>query len=214
MKLYTYFRSSAAYRARIALNLKAVQYELVNVDLRSFASDQHKTGYRAVNPQGLVPALAIGETTIAQSLAIIEYLEEAYPEPPLLPRSPVDRARVRAMALAVACDMHPLNNLRVLNYLRSPLGHDEDTVNAWYRHWIAVGFSGLEQEARRASSDGRHMFGSTVTIADVCIVPQMYNARRFKCDVEPYPTLRGICAHLETLPAFTQAAPEAQPGAR
>ncbi|MDB6106860.1 MAG: maiA, partial [Gammaproteobacteria bacterium] len=142
-----------------------------------------------------------------------EYLDEVHPEPPLMPRSPVDRARVRAMALAVACDMHPLNNLRVLNHLRSPLGHDEDTVNAWYRHWIAVGFSGLEQEARRASGDGRHMFGSTVTIADIYIVPQMYNARRFKCDLTPYPTLRGICAYLEALPAFAKAAPEGQPDA-
>jgi maleylpyruvate isomerase len=211
MKLYTYFRSSAAYRTRIAFNLKGVDVEKVEVDLRGPVSDQHKPEYRALNPQGLVPALAVGDTTVAQSLAIIEYLEETYPEPPLLPRSPVDRARVRAMALAVACDMHPLNNLRVLNYLRSPLGHDEDTVNAWYRHWIAAGFSALEQEAKRAG-DGRHMFGSSVTMADVCIVPQMYNARRFKCDVEPYPTLRAVCAHLETLPAFARAAPEAQPG--
>jgi maleylacetoacetate isomerase len=213
MKLYTYFRSSAAYRTRIAFNLKGIQCETVNVDLRTPASDQHKPEYRAVNPQGLVPAVVVEDTPVAQSLAIIEYLDEAYPDPPLLPRSPVDRARVRAMALAVACDMHPLNNLRVLNYLRSPLGHDEDTVNAWYRHWIAVGFSGLEQDARRATGDGRYMFGSTVTIADICIVPQMYNARRFKCDIDPYPTLRSICAHLETLPAFATAAPEVQPGA-
>jgi maleylacetoacetate isomerase len=213
MKLYTYFRSSAAYRTRIAFNLKGIQCETANVDLRTPASDQHKPEYRAVNPQGLVPAVIVEDTTVAQSLAIIEYLDEVYPEPPLLPRSAVERARVRAMALAVACDMHPLNNLRVLNYLRSPLGHDEDTVNAWYRHWIAVGFSGLEQEARRATADGRYMFGSNVTIADICIVPQMYNARRFKCDIDPYPTLRSICAHLETLPAFAKAAPEAQPGA-
>lgn len=210
MKLYTYFRSSASYRARIAFNLKGVQCETVEVDLRTDASDQLKPEYRTMNPQGLVPALVIADTTVAQSLAIIEYLDEVYPEPPLLPRSPVDRARVRAMALAVACDMHPLNNLRVLNYLRSPLGHDGDTVNAWYRHWIAAGFSGLEQEARRASHDGHFMFGSSVTIADIYIVPQMYNARRFKCDLEPYPTLRGICAHLESLPEFAKAAPEAQ----
>jgi maleylpyruvate isomerase len=210
MKLYTYFRSSAAFRTRIAINLKGVQCETVEVDLRAAASDQVKPEYRAVNPQGLVPALVIEDTTVAQSLAIIEYLDEAYPEPPLLPRAPVDRARVRAMALAVACDMHPLNNLRILNYLRSQLGHDEDTVNAWYRHWIAVGFSGLEQEARRASRDGHYMFGSAVTIADIYIVPQMYNARRFKCDIEPYPTLRSICAHLESLPAFAKAVPEAQ----
>lgn len=212
MKLYSYFRSSAAFRVRIALNLKGIAFETVPVDLLA-AADQHKPQYRAVNPQGLVPALMAEGTTIAQSLAIIEYLDEMNPEPPLLPRSPIDRARVRAMALAVACDVHPLNNLRVLNYLRSPLGHDEDTVSAWYRHWVAEGFRGLEQEARRTSGDGRHMFGSSVTIADVYIVPQMYNARRFKCDVEPYPTLRGICAHLETLPAFAKATPEAQPDA-
>jgi maleylacetoacetate isomerase len=211
MKLYNYFRSSAAFRTRIAFNLKGVVCDTVEVDLRTDASDQLKPEYQAVNPQGLVPALVIEDTTVAQSLAIIEYLDEVYPEPPLLPRAPVDRARVRAMALAVACDMHPLNNLRVLNYLRSPLGHDEDTVNAWYRHWIAVGFSGLEQEARRASREGQYMFGSSVTIADIYIVPQMYNARRFKCDLEPYPTLRGICAHLESLPAFAKAVPEAQP---
>jgi maleylacetoacetate isomerase len=211
MKLYTYVLSSAAYRARIAVNLKGIECETVAVDLRTPASDQHKPGYLAVNPQGLVPALIAEGTTIAQSLAIIEYLDEIHPDPPLLPRAPVDRARVRAMALAVACDLHPLNNLRVLRYLRSPLGHDQDTVNAWYRHWIAVGFAGLEQEAKRASGDGRHMFGSTVTIADICIVPQMYNARRFKCDTEPYPTLRRICAHLEAIPAFAKAAPEAQP---
>jgi maleylacetoacetate isomerase len=213
MKLYNYFRSSAAFRTRIAFNLKGVPCEAVEVDLRPNASDQQKPEYRAVNPQALVPALIVEDTTVPQSLAIIEYLDEVYPDPPLMPRSPVNRARVRAMALAVACDMHPLNNLRVLNYLRSPLGHDEETVNAWYRHWIAVGFSGLEQEARRATSDGRHMFGQSVTIADIYIVPQMYNARRFKCDVEPYPTLRGICAHLESLPAFAKAVPEKQPGA-
>lgn len=212
MKLYTYARSSAAYRTRIALNLKGIGCETVTVDLRPAASDHNKSDYRAMNPQGLVPALSVDDTTVAQSLAIIEYLDETHPDPPLLPRAPVDRARVRAMALAVACDMHPLNNLRVLNYLRSPLEHDEDTVNAWYRHWIAAGFGGLEQEARRASRDGRHMFGSTVTLADIYIVPQMYNARRFKCDLEPYPTLTGICAHLDALPAFARAAPELQPG--
>jgi maleylacetoacetate isomerase len=213
MKLYTYFRSSAAFRARIALNLKGIAYEPAYVDLRAAASDQRKPAFLAVNPQGLIPALVDETTTVAQSLAIIEYLDETHPEPPLLPRSPADRAHVRAMALAVACDIHPLNNLRVLNYLRSPLGHDEDTVNAWYRHWIAEGFRGLEEEARRASGDGRHMFGTSVTLADVYIAPQMYNARRFKCDIEPYPTLRGIAAHLETLPAFAKAAPEAQPDA-
>jgi maleylacetoacetate isomerase len=213
MKLYTYFRSSAAFRTRIALNLKGIDYQAVPVDLRAGASAHRKPEFLAINPQGLVPVLEHDGTTITQSLAIIEYLDEAYPNPPLLPAAPVDRAQVRAMALAVACDMHPLNNLRVLNYLRSSLGHDEETVNAWYRHWIAEGFRGLEEDAKRLTGDGRHMFGKDVTLADVYIVPQMYNARRFKCDVAPYPTLRAICAHLETLPAFANAAPEAQPDA-
>jgi maleylpyruvate isomerase len=213
MKLYNYFRSSAAYRTRIAFNLKGIQPDTVEVDLRAPVNDQLKPDYRSINPQALVPALTVEDTTIAQSLAIIEYLDETYPDPPLMPRSPVNRARVRAMALAIACDMHPLNNLRVLNYLRSPLGQDEETVNAWYRHWIAVGFGGLEQEARRATGDGRHMFGQSVTVADIYLVPQMFNARRFKCDLGPYPTLRAISAHLESLPAFAKAAPEAQPTA-
>jgi maleylacetoacetate isomerase len=208
MKLYNYFRSSAAYRTRIAFNLKGVQPDTVEVDLRAPVNDQQKPDYRSINPQALVPALTVEDTTIAQSLAIIEYLDETYPDPPLMPRSPVNRARVRAMALAIACDMHPLNNLRVLNYLRSPLGQDEETVNAWYRHWIAVGFGGLEQEARRATGDGRHMFGQSVTVADIYLVPQMFNARRFKCDLDPYPTLRAISAHLESLPAFAKAAPQ------
>ena len=211
MKLYTYFRSSAAYRVRIALNLKGVTHEAVPVDLRPGAHRQ--PGYLAMNPQGLVPALEDGGAVIAQSLAIIEYLEETRPPPPLLPRLPLERARVRSLALAIACDIHPLNNLRVLNYLRSPLGHDEAAVDAWYRHWIGEGFRALEEEAKRASGDGRHMFGGEVTLADVCLVPQMFNARRFKCDVEPFPTLRAICAHLEALPAFARAAPDAQPDA-
>ena len=211
MKLYTYFRSSAAYRVRIALNLKGVTHEAVPIDLRPAAHRQ--PDYLARNPQGLIPALEDGGAVIAQSLAIIEYLDETHPLPPLLPRTPLDRARVRSLALAIACDIHPLNNLRVLNYLRSPLGHDQATVDAWYRHWIDEGFRALEEEAKRHSGDGRHMFGGEVTLADVCLVPQMFNARRLECDVEPFPTLRAICAHLEPLPAFARAAPGAQPDA-
>ncbi len=213
MKLYTYFRSSAAFRTRIALNLKGLAYEAAFVDLRAAASAHRKPEFLAVNPQGLVPALEDDGATFAQSLAIIEYLDETYPEPPLLPSSPVDRAHVRGMALAIACDVHPLNNLRVLNYLRAPLGQDEEAVNAWYRHWIGEGFRGLEEDAKRVSGDGRHMFGATITLADIYLVPQMYNARRFKCALEGYPTLRAICDHLETLPAFANATPEVQPDA-
>ncbi len=210
MKLYTYFRSSAAYRVRIALNLKGIAYEPVPIDLRSGA--QRRLQYLEMNPQGLVPALEDGGTVFGQSLAILEYLDEMHPQPPLLPRSPADRARVRSLALSIACDLHPLNNLRVLNYLRSDLGQDEGAVNDWYRHWIAEGFAALEEEARRDGS-GRHLFGNEVTLADVCLVPQMFNARRFDCDLEPYPALRAISEHLEALPEFARAAPAAQPDA-
>jgi maleylpyruvate isomerase len=210
MKLYEYFRSSAAYRVRIALNFKGVAYESIAVDLRAPASAQRTGQFLAVNPQGLVPVLVDGEGTLTQSLAIIEYLEEVRPQPPLLPREPRERALVRALALAVACDIHPLNNLRVLNYLREPLHADADAVNVWYAHWIAAGFSALEAQVQHTSADGRCMFGQSVTLADVCIVPQMANAQRLKCDVGPYPMLRSICAHLEALPPFAKAAPAAQ----
>ena len=213
MRLYTYFRSSAAFRVRIALNLKGLAYEALPVDIRPGATHHTRPAFLAVNPEGLVPALEDNAATLSQSLAIIEYLEEAYPQPPLLPRSAIDRARVRGMALAVACDVHPLNNLRVLNYLRSPLGQTDEAVKTWARHWIAVTFRALEEEARRYSRDGKHMFGESVTLADVCLIPQMYNARRFKCDLEPYPTLRSVYANLESQRAFAKAAPEAQPDA-
>jgi maleylpyruvate isomerase len=209
VKLYDYFRSSAAFRVRIALNFKGLAYESVSKKLRD--GEHRAADYRAVNPQALVPALEDGGTVIAQSLAIIEYLEEKYPAPPLLPRGAADRAMVRAMALAIACDVHPLNNLRVLRFLESPMGVDKKTIETrWYPHWIAEAFGGLEAQARQASGDGRHLFGTAVTMADAFIVPQMYNARRFQCDLTPYPTLTAICAHLESLPAFARAVPEAQ----
>ncbi|HEY0767152.1 MAG TPA: maleylacetoacetate isomerase [Steroidobacteraceae bacterium] len=213
MKLYHYYRSSAAYRVRIALNFKGIPWEPALVDLRAPTSAQHTPEFRALNPQGLIPVVADGDTVITQSLAIIEYLEETHPQPSLLPGAAAQRAQVRSLALAIACDIHPLGNLRVLNYLRSNFEADETAVNAWAGEWIGAGFAALEQHVSRTGSDGRHMFGSQVTLADLCIVPQMYNAHRYKVDVQPYPRLRAICAHLQSLPAFAGAAPEAQPDA-
>jgi maleylacetoacetate isomerase len=211
MKLHTFFRSSAAYRARIALNFKGLAYEQVACKI---SAGEHKAeSFRSVNPQGLVPVLEDDGVVIAQSLALIEYLDETHPAPPLLPADPVGRAQVRSMALAIACDIHPLNNLRVLNRLKQVSGFDEAAVNDWYRHWVAEGFRGLEELAGRHCADGRHTYGASVTLADVCLVPQMYNARRFDCDLAPYPRLRAITAHLESLPAFAAALPEAQPDA-
>lgn len=209
MRLYTFWRSSAAYRVRIALNLKGLAFQSVP---KKFKGAEHRRpDYLAVNPQGLIPALDHAGQILSQSLAIIEYLDEIQRDPPLLPANALDRARVRSLAQAIACDIHPLNNLRVLQYLKAPLGHDEDSINAWYRHWIAEGFKGLETEAQRWSGDGRHLFGSTTSIADICLIPQMYNARRYQCDLTPYPTLTAISEALEQHPAFQAARPEAQP---
>jgi maleylacetoacetate isomerase len=213
MKLYTYFRSSAAYRARIALNLKGLAYESVSKDLRKQAGEHRHAEYLSLNPQGFVPALEDEGRVFTQSIAIIEYLDEKFPSPPLLPRDAAERAQVRAMALVVACDMHPLNNLRVLNFLRDDLEQGEEAVNRWYAHWIAEGFRALEELAKRSSKDRQHCFGNAVTMADVLLVPQMFNARRFNCDVTPYPTLVSISSHLEQMPAFHAARPEAQPDA-
>ncbi len=209
MKLYSFWRSSAAFRARIALNLKGLDHEVITRHLRHA---EHRTSdYLDLNPQGLVPALEDGGVVLSQSLAIIEYLDERFPSPPLLPKDPVSRAQVRSMAQHIACDIHPLNNLRVLNFLRDELHQDKAAVDKWYAHWIAEGFRGLEVLARRHTGDGRHCFGSEVMMADVFLVPQMYNARRFNCDVAPYPTLCAISAFLETLAPFAAARPEAQP---
>jgi maleylacetoacetate isomerase len=212
MKLYTFFRSSAAFRVRIALNLKGLTYESLP---RHFARNEHRSPeYLALNPQGLIPALAVDGVVLSQSLAIIEYLNDRHPEPALLPADPLDRARVRSMALAIACEIHPLNNLRVLNYLRNELGQDDQGVGTWYRHWVSEGFRGLEEQAREFSASGRYCFGDGVSLADVYLVPQMFNARRFKTDLAPFPTLAGISAHLESLPAFAAARPEVQPDAQ
>jgi maleylacetoacetate isomerase len=212
MKLYSYFRSSAAYRVRIALEVKGLAYEYVAKHLRS--GEHREPAYLAVNPQGLIPALDDDGIVLSQSLAIVEYLEEAYPRTPrLLPAKPADRAIVRAMAQVVACDVHPLNNLRVLDYLKSQMGQSEDASQVWYRHWISQGFTALEKSIGTHTGDGKHCFGDTVTVADVCLVPQVYNARRFTVDLSPYPTLVRVSESLESLPAFARARPEAQPDA-
>jgi maleylacetoacetate isomerase len=211
VKLYTFWRSSAAYRVRIALNVKGLRYESL---AKRLGGNEHRAeSYLALNPQGLVPALDDEGFVVGQSLAIIEYLEETHPEPPLLPRAPRARAEVRAMALGIACDIHPLNNLRVLNYLKDPLGHDSAGVERWYQHWIHEGFRALEALAGRHSADRRFLYGSALSLADVCLVPQLYNARRFHCDLAAYPALTAIGAALEALPAFAAARPEAQPDA-
>jgi maleylacetoacetate isomerase len=211
MRFYTYFRSSAAYRVRIALAVKGMAYESVPVHLRRHGGEHRSAEYRARNPQALVPALDVGQTLLAQSLAIIEYLEEIQPSPPLLPQEPLARAQVRSIALNIACDIHPLNNLRVLQYLRGPLAQSDSAAQTWYEHWIAEGFRGLELLAERHSAGGRHMFGDSLTLADVIFVPQMYNARRLHCDLAPYPTLVRVDAHLAALPEFAAAHPDRQP---
>lgn len=219
LRLYTYWRSSASFRVRIALALKGLDYESVPKHLLRDGGEQRKPDYVAVNPQGLVPALADDGFVIPQSLAICEYLEEIHPEPRLLPGSARDRATVRGMALAIACDTHPLQNLPVLGYLRREFAADDVAVNRWIAHWIDRGFSALERwvasvpGAPAAASEQRYCYGAQVTLADVCLLPQMVNARRFKVDVTPFPRLNAICAHLETLPEFIAARPDQQPDA-
>jgi len=210
VKLYGHYRSSAAYRVRIALHLKGLAYESEAVDLRGGA--QREAAYRALNPQGLVPALVDGPRVFAQSLAILEYLDETHPRPPLLPADPAGRARVRRIAGLVACDIHPLNNLRVLQYLERELGAGEPAREAWVRHWIGLGFEALEA-LLQAPETGSFCHGDAPTLADVCLVPQAYNARRFGCPLEKYPRLVEIDARCRKLAAFAAAAPEVQPDA-
>ena len=213
MKLYDYFRSSAAYRVRIALNLKGVvPDERTFVHLRM--GSQRAQDYLALNPQGLVPALALDDgEVLTQSLAIIEYLDETRPEPPLLPVAPPARARVRGIALAIACEIHPLNNLRVLNYLIGTLGVAREQKDGWYKYWVDVGFEALEKKLSQERETGVFCHGNAPTLADVCLVPQIANARRFNIDLSPYPTLTRIEAACLALPAFAGAAPERQPDA-
>lgn len=209
MKLYTYFRSSAAYRVRIALNLKRVPYEAEYVHLTRAGGEHRRADFVARNPQGLVPVLEDDGEAYFQSLAIIEYLDAKYPEPRLIPERPAERARVQALAQIIACDIHPLNNLRVLQYLRRDLGVDDRQLSAWYGHWVAEGFRGLETLVARYG-DGAHCYGDSLSLADVCLVPQVYNARRFDCDLSPYPQLAAIADTLARVPAFAAASPAAQ----
>ena len=213
MKLYDYFRSSAAYRVRIALNLKGIEPdERTFVHLRM--GNQRAQDYLALNPQGLVPALALDDGhVLTQSLAIVEYLDETHPAPPLLPVAPAARARVRSIALAIACEIHPLNNLRVLNYLIGTLGVSREQKDGWYKYWVDVGFEALERKLAHESDTGRFSHGDAPTLADICLVPQLANARRFNIDLSPYPTLTRIEAACLALPAFAAATPERQPDA-
>jgi maleylacetoacetate isomerase len=213
VRLYDYFRSSAAYRVRIALNLKGISPdERTYVHLRM--GNQRAQDFLALNPQGLVPALALDDgVVLTQSLAIIEYLDETHAEPPLLPRDPAARARVRAIALSIACEIHPLDNLRVLNYLMGTMGATREQKDGWYRYWIDVGFEALETRLAGEPATGGFCHGERPTIADIFLVPQMANARRFEIDLSPYPTLLRIESACNAVPAFADAAPAAQPDA-
>jgi maleylacetoacetate isomerase len=211
MKLHGYFRSSAAYRVRIALNLKGLAYESVSVHLRR--DEQHASAYVAVNPQALIPTLEDGPFVLTQSLAICEYLDETHPEPPLLPATPAERARVRALAQAVACDIHPINNLRVLYYLTRELKLDETVIATWSNHWIAEGFAALEKMLTGSDATGRFCHGDTPGLADICLVPQAFNARRYALDLSPYPTINRIYDACLAHPAFDAAQPSRQPDA-
>ncbi|OLU32869.1 maleylacetoacetate isomerase [Pseudomonas sp. PA27(2017)] len=215
LTLYGYWRSSAAYRVRIVLNLKGLAYRQVPVHLVRDGGEQHGQAYQALNPQGLVPLLVDDENggvPIAQSLAIIEYLEEIFPVPAILPADPVARAQVRALALHLACDVHPLNNLRVLQYLSRELGVDDAAKNAWYRHWVAEGLAAVEQGL--AAYGDTFSLGTRPGYLEACLVPQVYNARRFDCDLDAYPRILALTARCEALEAFRHAAPDAQPDAQ
>jgi maleylpyruvate isomerase len=209
--LHGYFRSSASYRVRIALNIKGVPYDQSSVHLSRDGGVQFSQGFRALNPQSLVPVLQDGDMVISQSLAIIEFLEDRYPEPPLLPADPSGKAVVRQLASMVACDIHPLNNLRVLRYLTDRLGVSEEAKLAWIGHWIAQGFEALESLISRAPGRGRFSHGDAPTLADCCLVPQMFNAARFGVPLDAYPTLRAIEAECLKLDAFARAHPSRQP---
>lgn len=211
LTLYDYWRSSAAYRVRIALNLKGLAYRSVPVHLVKDGGQQHSAEYKALNPQGLLPLLVDGDTRIAQSMAILEYLEECYPQPALLPRDPSPRAQIRSVALHIACDIHPLNNLRVLQYLSGTLGVEAAAKDAWYRRWVDSGLASVEQNLQRMPTE--LSMGERPGLLEVCLVPQVYNARRFNCDLHAYPRILAVVERCNSLEAFINAAPEVQPDA-
>lgn len=213
MKLHTYYRSSASYRVRIALNLKGLAHDQAYVHLSKDGGGQFAPGFDALNPQHLLPVLEVDGLVLPQSLAIIEYLDETRPAVPLLPADAKGRARVRALSQAIAADIHPINNLRVLKYLSAELGVSADGKNAWYRHWVTLGLDALERQLANSPDTGAFCHGDTPGMADCCLVPQLYNARRFECDLEPYPTLLAIEARCAELAAFRDARPEVQPDA-
>ncbi len=211
MKLHTYFRSSAAFRVRIALNLKGLAYD---TDFVHIAKGEHRApAYGALNPQALVPTLEDAGSLLTQSLAIIEYLEETRPQPPLLPKDPLGRARVRSLSLLIACEIHPVNNLRVLQHLKRALGQNEEQVNAWYRHWIADGLAKFEAQLQGTRGSGRFCHGEAPTMADCCLAPQVFNAQRYQCDTAPYPATMRAFAECMKIEAFDRAQPSKQPDA-
>jgi maleylpyruvate isomerase len=210
LTLYGYSMSSASYRVRIALAMKGLDVNTVTKQLRR-GEHRHKD-FLQLNPQGFVPTLSLDDgQVLTQSLAIIEYLDEMYPQPALLPAEPLARARVRSMCQLIACDIHPLNNLRVLQYLEAPLGVAQGTRDAWYRHWVEAGFAALEEALGRDPARGRFCYGDSPGMADVCLVPQVFNARRYSVDLNPYPRIVAIDTACRELPAFARAAPEKQP---
>lgn len=213
MQLYSYYRSTAAYRVRIALNIKGLDYEIIPVNLLKEDGEQFSAAYKAINPQSRVPTLIDGKNTLMQSPAILEYLEECYPEPGILPADPVVRAKLRAIANIIACDIHPLNNAGVLKYLKSDMKVTDEQKDAWYKHWVALGFTAIERMLQSDPDVGRCVYGDEPTLTDLVLIPQVYNAHRFNCPMENYPTIARINEYCLGLPAFAEARPELQPDA-